>query len=196
MCNDCVNFVKKSISFKRQCRSIEKKLVEIATNSLNLELNIPEDDFDVKVPIKLEHEEELQREHIISIIKTEHNYDDEDDKPLISFTDTTISQTPKPELKDETPIENVQNNNNKNKSVDLPFNVVDEGKKPQRVNCKFCQKNLSIRSIDNHMTKAHPGADERKVKCDLCDNYVLKEKLNRHMALMHGTESFNCSVSL
>ncbi|CAH2222097.1 jg394, partial [Pararge aegeria aegeria] len=57
----------------------------------------------------------------------------------------------------------------------------------KRVTCKLCQKDLSIRSIDSHMARHHPGADKRRVKCDLCDNYVLKSKLNRHIALMHNS---------
>ncbi|XP_069363605.1 uncharacterized protein [Maniola hyperantus] len=47
----------------------------------------------------------------------------------------------------------------------------------RRVTCKLCQKDLSIRSVDSHMIRSHPGADKRRVKCDLCDNYVMKSKL-------------------
>ncbi|CAH0403976.1 unnamed protein product [Chilo suppressalis] len=80
-----------------------------------------------------------------------------------------------------------------NNDAELPYyEVFDANAIRQRVSCKLCQKNLSIRSIDAHMSRSHPGADVRKVKCELCNNFVLKEKLNRHKAMMHGSECFRC----
>lgn len=65
----------------------------------------------------------------------------------------------------------------------------------ERVTCSICKKSLSVRSVDAHMSKRHPGADERKVKCQFCDRYVLKEKLNRHLNMMHGKDCCICGVS-
>lgn len=64
----------------------------------------------------------------------------------------------------------------------------------QRVTCKLCQKDLSRRSFDTHMSIHHPGVDKRRVKCDLCTSYVLKTKLGKHLATMHGS-GFACRVS-
>lgn len=73
--------------------------------------------------------------------------------------------------------------------------VYSSNSKTQRVTCKLCQKELSIRSIGPHMDRNHPGADGTKVKCELCDNYVTREKMNRHLLLMHGSECYRCGVS-
>ncbi|CAB3252363.1 unnamed protein product [Arctia plantaginis] len=81
-----------------------------------------------------------------------------------------------------------------NDVMDLPYVVLMDSvtQKATRVLCKLCNKELSIRSIDFHMARCHPGADERKIKCDLCDIFVLKNKLNRHMILRHGSGCFKC----
>lgn len=69
-------------------------------------------------------------------------------------------------------------------------------KNTNRVICKICQKELSRRSIDAHMTSRHPGADVRKVKCDLCDKFVMKRWLYRHRQLKHYINNcFQCLVS-
>lgn len=83
------------------------------------------------------------------------------------------------------------------KATEAPYELITDPvtQKATRVFCKLCNNELSIRSIDSHMMRRHPGADERKVKCDLCDSYILKEKLNRHMGMMHGSDSFRCGVS-
>ncbi|CAH0599454.1 unnamed protein product [Chrysodeixis includens] len=74
--------------------------------------------------------------------------------------------------------------------VEVPYNIVEGSTaKVARVVCKLCQKELSIRSIDAHMEKTHPGADERKVQCNLCDRYIMRNQLNRHHALMHDDEN-------
>ncbi|KAJ8704144.1 hypothetical protein PYW07_013438 [Mythimna separata] len=79
------------------------------------------------------------------------------------------------------------------KNIDIPYIITDTAsKKTLRVVCKLCQKELSIRSIDSHMMRRHPGADERKVKCELCDKYVMKDKLNRHRVMMHGSVGVRC----
>lgn len=85
----------------------------------------------------------------------------------------------------------------KTKEVVPPYEVIMDSvtQKATRVLCKLCNKELSIRSIDFHMSRCHPGADERKVKCEMCDVFVLKNKLNRHMMLTHGSEGFKCGVS-
>lgn len=79
-------------------------------------------------------------------------------------------------------------------SSEIPYELLkdpDTGK-VSRVFCKLCNKEYSIKSIDAHMVKRHPGADKRKVKCDLCDNYIMMEKLNRHRIMMHGNGPFMC----
>ncbi|KAJ8705823.1 hypothetical protein PYW08_012869 [Mythimna loreyi] len=87
----------------------------------------------------------------------------------------------------------INSNNIENKNVDVPYIIKETAsKKTLRVVCKFCQKELSIRSIDSHMMRRHPGADERKVKCELCDKYVMKDKLNRHRVMMHGSVGVRC----
>uniref|UniRef100_A0A2A4IS91 Protein krueppel n=1 Tax=Heliothis virescens TaxID=7102 RepID=A0A2A4IS91_HELVI len=82
---------------------------------------------------------------------------------------------------------------NNNKSTDVPYIITDTvTDKATRVICKLCQKELSIRSIDAHMMRRHPGADERKVRCELCDKYVMRNKMNRHRVMMHGSSGVKC----
>lgn len=83
------------------------------------------------------------------------------------------------------------------KTSEVPYSFITDSvtKKTTRVVCKLCQKELSIRSIDSHMARRHPGADERKVKCELCDKYVMRERMNRHKMMMHGSAGFRCGVS-
>ncbi|XP_045781464.1 zinc finger protein 510-like isoform X2 [Maniola jurtina] len=92
---------------------------------------------------------------------------------------------------DKQKVENLINGEQiKTEMENILYNYNDTNSK--RVTCKLCQKDLSIRSVDSHMTRSHPGVDKRKVKCDLCDNYVMKSKLARHKTLMHVLQGFIC----
>lgn len=71
--------------------------------------------------------------------------------------------------------------------------LTNKGKK--KVTCGICKKNLSVRSVDAHMSKRHPGADVRKIKCEFCDKYVLKMKMDRHLKMIHGKDNSICGVS-
>ena len=101
------------------------------------------------------------------------------------------------EQKTEFKLEISETNVTQDKTVDIPYIITDTetSTKKMRVVCKLCQKELSIRSIDSHMMRRHPGADQRKVKCELCDKYVMREKLNRHRIMMHGSVGVKCGVS-
>ncbi|XP_072941225.1 uncharacterized protein [Epargyreus clarus] len=69
---------------------------------------------------------------------------------------------------------------------------IDMTREGNRVTCKLCQKNLSIRSIEVHLSRSHPGADGRRVKCNLCDSFITREKMTRHRVMMHGSETLQC----
>lgn len=97
--------------------------------------------------------------------------------------------------KDEENMPFIKNIRRKETQIDtenMPFIIHDTN----RVTCKLCQKDLSLRSIYTHMGNCHPGADCRKVKCELCDTYVMKERVKRHRVVMHGEDCFRCGVSI
>ncbi|XP_060809321.1 zinc finger protein 626 isoform X2 [Amyelois transitella] len=79
----------------------------------------------------------------------------------------------------------------KDDSQEPLYELVDSDTIKQRVLCKLCHKELSLRSFVSHVARRHPGAD-RRAKCELCDRYVTAAKMNRHVVLVHGSGPFKC----
>ncbi|KAM3958676.1 uncharacterized protein ACR2FA_007315 [Aphomia sociella] len=214
MCTQCINFLNQYLKFRQKCKEVEAvllKLKEQLQNEQNERIDRETDatinsnitkykTVEIKMEVEVE-KREVRNENTLCTIS-----EDEDDKPLKYLLDDTTHDAV--EILDagsnETDVEATETkekcietreieiyNEEWLKTVDGSCKRNNSAKK-RRVTCKLCQKNLSVRSIDMHMARSHPGADERKVKCDLCDNYVLKEKMKRHKMMMHGSGWLKC----
>ncbi|XP_026746667.1 zinc finger protein interacting with ribonucleoprotein K-like [Trichoplusia ni] len=191
-------------------------LLEDSTNSLSdiLIKNVPikkEDDVDIESQLNcfiltnlsntLENDECISpdpienSDNITNYLKDESYYDSKyeaKDSLFIPEVPKTIKKGTKRKKQKKLLKTNEIDENESFSTVKLeaeeekPYVITDTSCKVARVTCKLCQKELSIRSIDSHMERQHPGADERKVKCDLCDRYIMRNQLKRHNALMHG----------
>ncbi|CAG9789899.1 unnamed protein product [Diatraea saccharalis] len=172
MCTSCIVFVNNSVKFRNKCRNIQLCLINLV-NKTSKDNKTDKDNDTTEIKSELDH------------------------KPVKCFSgdivDATVIHTN--DKYEEIEKENVKVLGKETfQNDELPYReVLDANAKKQRVICKLCQKNLSIRSIDVHMARSHPGADNRTIKCELCDHIVSKKKLNRHMVMMHGLEFVRCS---
>ncbi|KAI5635196.1 zinc-finger associated domain (zf-AD) domain-containing protein [Phthorimaea operculella] len=184
ICSHCIHFINQALKFRKTCKDAQIKLLEnIETVQENNEKEILDNDMLVfsgnDSNIKEKEIDYLNfsesNEYETEYIEYETITDDEEDKLLLSSLN-------------EEEIHNV-NTETASSTADCDlYSTDDTALKNNRVVCKLCQKNLSIRSIDAHMDKAHPGADERKIKCELCNSYLQKQKMARHLKMKHGIQ--------
>ncbi|XP_050359582.1 myoneurin-like isoform X2 [Nymphalis io] len=202
MCKYCLKCLQNILDFRKKCKNAETELlaikrenkykiqVEITTgesNKIPKALHTTNDNIELannknqnklknKLPnIDIFKEAEIKIENIES--------GDDDDKPLILLTDTSITQKSQQDIKVT----------DKKDLVGKEENILyDYNDNSSRITCKLCQKNLSRRSFTMHMARHHPGADNTRIKCELCNDYILKDNLNRHLTSIHGTDSFKC----
>ncbi|XP_052755645.1 zinc finger protein 782-like [Galleria mellonella] len=217
MCTECINFLNSYLKFRKKCKEAEIVLLKLkleldnAHNGVALhhttESSIVTNNDDETVATeteRIDRNSELKNDEITNVLE------DEDDKPLKYLIENILCDTidaehvdskeiyleiteTDNEMKELTETTEIDVNEVKQAEIiDQPYDVIFSAGKKKRVICKLCQKDLSVRSIDTHMARSHPGADKRKVKCDLCDSYVLKEKMNRHRVLMHGSACSRC----
>ncbi|XP_073963990.1 uncharacterized protein isoform X2 [Choristoneura fumiferana] len=168
MCARCVNFLNTSLKFRKQCKDSEARLLQLKNEYVTLTNSADEDvddDFDLKEE-RLEVDEDSKIDDVN--IKSEGDHAiQENQSDLPSYTPT-------------------------NERPRRKRHATFKAEKITRIACTLCQKDLSVRSINAHMAKCHPGADEWRVKCELCDTHVMKDKMNRHIKMMHGNTELHC----
>ncbi|XP_059044912.1 zinc finger protein 888-like [Achroia grisella] len=205
ICSQCIKLVNKYIKFRKKCKDVERILLKfreqtnnahshIVTSHVDREIEItetePKDNDEMKdecsnyeIGMVVDEDDKPLKYLIKDIPDSTDSLDDINNKEIeVTETENELNETTEIELNEKKQIE----------ILDQPYDILFGTDKKRRVMCKLCQKNLSVRSIDSHLARRHPGADKRKVKCDLCDNYVLKEKMNRHRVLMHSSGALCC----
>ncbi|XP_047039084.1 zinc finger protein 501-like isoform X1 [Helicoverpa zea] len=204
MCKNCMNNFNNNLKFRKQCKQAETLLLKIKTENYT-----NKDETLVKSHNYTEEQEDSNLKSELKSIKLEPTDTKFENKPLKLYLQHTesinISEinentvfnednfTEDTVFKTEQNIDNETQYITNKKCTDVPYIVTDAvTDKTTRVICKLCTKELSIRSIDAHMMRRHPGADERKVRCELCDKYVMRNKMNRHRVMMHGSAGVKC----
>lgn len=218
-----MNLFNTTLKFRKQCKQVETELLKIIPASQSNDDTTNDDQYPTTTTE--DHPNRYPSVYIgLKDIKSECeslNDDDDDDQPLKYFqnnqknikensdVDIYSINDNRSDLSNNVSSTTVKRKDIKTKSyssndgdpesttvTEPPYVLTETYKKTRRVVCKICQKELSIRSIDTHMVRRHPGADERKLRCELCDRYVMKDKLNRHRLLTHGAVGDLCGVSV
>ncbi|KAF9407382.1 hypothetical protein HW555_012571 [Spodoptera exigua] len=200
MCTICMNLFNTTLKFRKQCKQVETELLKIKTESQSDDDITNNDQFPTTTTENPHYTNHHNPVYInLNKIKCESGSfktDDDDSNKSFKCNDDTDDDQPCTVKSKEVVKRNYSVNDNDGRRstsvTEIPYIITENDRKTKRVVCKLCQKELSIRSIDSHMVRRHPGADERKVKCELCDKYVMKDKLNRHRLLTHGAVEVNC----
>ncbi|XP_050559312.1 zinc finger protein 845-like [Spodoptera frugiperda] len=220
MCSICMNLFNTTLKFRKQCKQVETELLKIIPASQSNDDNTNDDQYPTTTTE--DHRDCYPSVYIgLKDVKSEcdslNDDDDDDDQPLKYFQNNqkNIKENSDADIycindNGSDLSNNVSSTTVKRKDIktkrypdndgdpesttvtEPPYVLTETYKKTRRVVCKICQKELSIRSIDTHMVRRHPGADERKLRCELCDRYVMKDKLNRHRLLTHGAVGDLC----
>lgn len=210
ICIDCRAHINESFKFRDRCKEAETKLLLMIKQDIDNTDLFPDEkekasedtlhtDLDVKIDIlKLNNNKLIDLfDNLDSKLNLSDNLNHTDvivENKIIDTNNVTKSKKINKSIGHG--LTEIDCNINITESPGIKIEDESELKfKKRRVKCKICKKSLSIRSVDTHMSKRHPGADERKVKCDLCDTYVLKMKLKRHLRMMHGKDYSICAVS-
>ena len=53
----------------------------------------------------------------------------------------------------------------------------------RRIKCRFCEKDFSTGSIDQHILQSHLGV---KKNCKICNKSYTRSSLSRHIKETHG----------
>ncbi|KAL0852712.1 hypothetical protein ABMA27_012547 [Loxostege sticticalis] len=193
MCIQCINSLNNAIEYRKQCKDAESHLLRIKheinvtdlkpdNQSIVNEIIIKNKPLDSGIKVKKEEQIESVdvKDETEEFLECEN--DNDDDTPLIKLVEEShenVERKSKRKLK-------------RDKNIKPLYQILNKEAKNQRVICNICQKELSIRSIDRHISSCHPGLDNSKVKCELCDSWVTAQKMNRHLRLMHGSGSLRC----
>ncbi|XP_063632196.1 zinc finger protein 771-like [Cydia splendana] len=171
ICTTCFDYINSSLKFRRQCKNSENKLLELNQSNSNKETltnsnNIDCDIEDLKCNIlKTELKCEFELPDEMEIVKCEIS-DGENDSALGCFK---------------------SKENEKSCDVSEVVKVIenkkcDKKRKVQRVICKICGKDLSVRSLRAHVTARHE-ASTAGLRCGYCTlEHGSKEALATHAA--------------
>ncbi|KAL0808327.1 hypothetical protein ABMA28_012815 [Loxostege sticticalis] len=191
MCIQCINSLNNAIEYRKQCKDAESyllrikheiKVTNIKSDNQSIENEIIIKNKPLDSDIKVKKEEEIESVDVKDETEEFCENDNDDDTPLIKLVEEShenVEGKSKRKLK-------------RDKNIKPLYQILNKEAKNQRVICNVCQKELSIRSIDRHISSYHPGLDNSKVKCELCDSWVTAQKMNRHLQLMHGSGSLRC----
>ncbi|XP_004925110.1 myoneurin [Bombyx mori] len=191
ICEECFTKINGILKFREACKIVEYQLIQLKNKLQKSELHFANDSEQAKLNDASENTHGYK-----TIIQTDNDCVTKKEEKILEclMENDEINNS----LDSENSITNtfetavhILGTNKPNASFESSDELFKANDVNNRVTCKLCQKDLSIRSVDAHMARRHPGADRRKIKCDLCDAYILKAKMNRHRKLVHG-ECFKC----
>ncbi|XP_053623207.1 zinc finger protein 425-like isoform X2 [Plodia interpunctella] len=178
MCTECVAFLNNCMKFRQKCRDSEAYLLNLkkelewkkSCNSVQAEVTetMLDDSDDDDIPLR----------HLI-----EKNSDC-GQLDLKTGPHKTTGKTGKEKNKNKSAV------NKKEAKLSHLYEILDAS--GRRVRCKLCLRELSVRSVSSHVSRAHPHADRARVACELCERRVTREKLKRHVMLAHGADAGTC----
>lgn len=152
MCNTCITFINNFLSFRKQCKESENKLLLYKNETIH------------NCKSETELNEEIVHHTDINTLEISNGISDEK-KHVSQYYEN-----------DDNGLDSKQHNEQNCDEVE------EKKLWKQRITCALCSQSLLLRSLANHMARRHSGHGEKFFKCGYCKTvYETKEKLVEHV---------------